>query len=141
MIDWAGGIEDRNYGIKRITDPQKLSELLWIIFSLVVVAGALLFYAWARSQIISIGYNSQQLQAQEESLRGAQRNLILEEQILKNPERIDTIARNQLGMIRLRTSQLITPQFQDVEPIGSDTLALADTSDSSAEARKNPASN
>ena len=141
MIDWAGGIENRNYGIKRVTDPQKLSELLWIIFSLVMVAGALLFYAWVRSQIISMGYNSQQLQAQGESLRGAQRNLILEEQILKNPERIDTIARNQLGMIRLRTNQLITPQFQDVEPIGSDTLALANTSDSSAEARKSPATN
>ena len=56
MNDWAGGSESRNYGIKRITDPQKLSELLWIIFSLSMVAAALLFYAWVRNQIISIGY-------------------------------------------------------------------------------------
>jgi cell division protein FtsL len=141
MIDWADGIENRNYGIKRITDPQKLSELLWIIFSLVMLAGSLLFYAWVRNQIISMGYTGQQLQAQENFLLGAQRNLILEEQTLKNPERIETIARTQLGMIRLRTNQLITPQLQDVESMGSNDLALANTPNSSAEARKNTATN
>ncbi len=135
-MDWAGGIEDRNYGIRRITDSQKLSELLWIISSLAMVAGALLFYAWIRSQIVSMGYAQQQLQAQEESLLREQRKLILEEQTLKNPERIDAIARVELGMTPLRASQLLTPQLQNVESIGPNTLALASPSRSSAEIRK-----
>ncbi len=135
-MDWVGGIEDRNYGIRRITDSQKLSELLWIISSLAMVAGALLFYAWIRSQIVSMGYAQQQLQAQEESLLREQRKLILEEQTLKNPERIDAIARVELGMTPLRASQLLTPQLQNVESIGPNTLALASPSRSSAEIRK-----
>ncbi|HYK90992.1 MAG TPA: cell division protein FtsL [Acidobacteriota bacterium] len=138
MIDWACGIENRNYGIKRITDPQKLSELLWIIFSLAMVAGVLLFYASIRSQITSMGYSVQQLRAQEDTLVSDQRKLILEEQTLKNPERIEKIARVDLGMTRLRTDQLLMPQYQDVEPLGSNTLALANPSRASAEARKSP---
>ncbi len=135
-MDWVGGIEDRNYGIRRITDSQKLQELLCIISSLAMVAGALFFYAWIRSQIVSMGYTQQQLQAQEESLLREQRKLILEEQTLKNPERVDAIARAELGMTPLRASQLLTPQLQNVESIGPNTLALASPSHSSAEIRK-----
>ncbi len=138
MIDWAGGIENRNYGIKRITDSQKLLELLSIIFSLVMIAGALVFYAWVRSQIISMGYTGQQLQAQEESLLRDQRKLVLEEQTLKNPERVDAIARAELGMTPLRANQLLTPQMQNLESLGPNTLALSDSSHPSAEVRKSP---
>lgn len=141
MVDWAGGIEDRNYGIKRITDPQRLSELLWIIFSLVFVAGALLFYAWTRSQIIGIGYTCQQLQVQGQNLLRANEKLIVQEAILKDPERIDYIARNDLGMMRLRTNQIIAPQFQDGEALGPNILALTQTANSTSGARKSPAAN
>ena len=136
MIDWAGGNEHRNYSISKITDPQKLSELLWIMSALSLVAGALLFYAWARSQIIDIGYQSQQLRAQEQTLLVNQKNLILEEQTLKNPERIEGIACNELGMMPLRANQVITPQFHDLESIGSNSLALAHASDRPAETEK-----
>ncbi len=133
MIDWVGGTEDRNYQISKITGPQKLSELLWFIFALSMVAAALLFSAWIRSRIIDIGYQSQQLRAEEQTLLGTQKNLALEEQILKNPERIEGIARNELGMVPLRANQVITPLFQDIESPGSNSLALANASDTSAE--------
>ncbi len=141
MIDWSGEFGNRNYGIKRRTDSKRLSELLWLISSLAVVAGTLCFYAWMRSQIIHVGYTSQQLQAQEESLLRDQKKLILEEQMLKTPERIETIARTELGMTRLRTTQLLTPQFPGEEPAGTDTLAYANRSNSAAEASRNPATN
>jgi len=132
MIDWAGGMENRNYGIKRITNPQKMAELLWIIFSLVMVGGALLFYAWVRSQIINTGYKGQQLRVQEENLLRENKKLIVQEAILKDPERIDYIARTDLAMTRLRANQIITPQFQDVEAVGPNTLALAQTANSTS---------
>jgi len=141
MVDWAGGIEDRNYGIKRITDPQRLSELLWIISSLVFVAAALLFYAWNRGQIISIGYTCQQLQVEGQNLLRANEKLIIQEAILKDPERIDYIARNDLGMTRLRTNQIIATQSQDDAALGPNILALTRTANSTSEAGKSPAVN
>jgi cell division protein FtsL len=125
MTDWADGIETRNYGIKCVIDARILSELVRTIVCLAMVAGALLFYLWVRSQIISIGYESQKLSVLEESLRRTQKNLDLDEETLKSPGRIDMIARNQLGMIPLSPAQLILPQIQDPGRSIPDRLAMA----------------
>jgi cell division protein FtsL len=140
MMDWAGGTEARNYGIRRATDSRNLSELLQIVLFLVAIAGVLSFYLWIRSQIINVGYQNQQLNAKEEALVRVQARLILEEQTLKNPERLDVIARTDLGMIPLRPNQLISPPTKDADPGSSNTLALANLSQSS-EPRKPSATN
>ena len=126
MTDWAEGIETRNYGIRSEIDVDMLSELLRMIIALAMVAGALLFYSWVRSQIVNTGYESQNLFAVEESLQRTQQRLILEEETLRNPERIDGIARNNLGMTPLHPSQLILPQFQDAERSASNAMAMAE---------------
>ena len=114
MRDWAAGIETRNYGIKRDIDAGMLSELMKTIAALVLMAGALLFYSWVRSQIISTGYETQRLSKLEESLLRSQKGLILEEGVLSNPAKIDLIARNELNMVPLRPSQLIlSPALKD----------------------------
>ncbi len=126
MTDWAEGIESRNYGIKSEIDASMLSELMRTIIALAMVAGVLLYYSWVRSQIVTTGYESQSLFAEEESLQRMQRKLILEEEILRNPERIDFIARNRLGMSLLRPNQLIIPQVQDVDRNAPNAMAMAD---------------
>jgi len=131
MTDWADGIEERNFGIKNEIDAHMLSELMRIIIALAMVAGALLFYSWVRNQIINAGYESQSLFAAEESLLRAQKRLTLEEEILRNPERIDVIARNDLGMTPLRPNQLILPQIGDVDRGISNEMAMADSKDGS----------
>jgi cell division protein FtsL len=125
MTDWADGIETRNYGIKCVIDARILSELVRTIVCLAMVAGALLFYSWVRSQIINTGYESQKLFAEEESLLRIQNKLILEEETYRSPERIDIIARTYLGMIPLNPNQLIVPPLQTLEASASDKLALA----------------
>ena len=125
MTDWADGIEIRNYGIKREIDALMFLELMRNIISLALVAGALLFYSWVRNQIINTGYQSQNLFTEEESLLRIQKSLILEEETLRNPERIDIIARNDLGMTPLHPSQLILPQLKDVRSGITDALAMA----------------
>ncbi len=125
MTDWADGIETRNYGIKSEIDVGMLSELLRTIIALAIVAGAILFYSWVRSQIVNTGYESQNLFAVEQSLLRTQKRLILEEETLRNPERIDIIARNDLGMTPLRPNQLMLPQLQDVERGVSNAMAMA----------------
>jgi cell division protein FtsL len=113
MMDWAGDIEAKNYGIKRRTDRRNLVDLLRIVGPLLMVAGVLLFYAWVRSQAVDIGYEEQSLQAAEKAALRTQANYILEEQTLKNPQRIDGIARIELGMVLARTNQLVAPQIPD----------------------------
>lgn len=145
MTDWAEATADRNYGIRCNTDRRCVSELLKIILSLVAVAAALLFCSWIRSQIVSIGYESQKLMALEESLLRDQKSLLLEEETLKNPERIDSIARNQLGLTPLHPNQIIPAEFQDLGIGSAGTLAMAAPSDtspiSSGEPGKSAASN
>lgn len=125
MTDWADGIELRNYGIKCVIDSRVLSELVRTIICLAMVAGALLFYSWIRSQIVSTGYESQKLFASLESLQRTQKKLILEEEELRSPERIDIIARNDLGMIPLRPNQLIMPQLKEAERSITNAMAMA----------------
>ena len=138
MTDLVCGIETRNYGIRHETDSYTMLELLLTILSLAIVAGALLSYSWVRSQIINLGYESQKLLTTEESLLRAQQNLILEEETLKSPERIDIIARNELGMTPLRPNQLIVPEFQDIEKGIPNAMAMANMA---ARDLKRPAAN
>jgi cell division protein FtsL len=136
MTDWAQGIETRNYGIKNELDAGMLSDLMRVIIALVMVAGALLFYSWVRSQIVNTGYESQRLLTEEDLLLRAQKSLILEEQTLRNPERIDTIARNELKMLPLRPNQLILPQI-DVERSASNIVAMVDSEAANAQKAAN----
>jgi cell division protein FtsL len=127
MTDWADGIEIRNNGIRCVMDSRVLSELLRTIVSLVMVFGALMFYSWVRSQIIDTGYESQKLFTVEQELLQIQNKLILEEETLKNPQRIDIIARGNLGMIPLHPNQLILPPLQMEEFDIPDSLAMAES--------------
>ncbi len=127
MTDWANGIEKRNYGIKRKIDRHMLWDFLVILLSFAMVAGALIFHSWVRNQMTHTGYASQKLLAEEESLLRIQKRLILEEEILKSPERIDAIARNDLGLAPLRPGQMIVPRLQETEIVLSSALAAADS--------------
>ncbi len=127
MTDWADGIEERNYGIKSEIDGSMMSELIRTIVPLAMIAGALLFYSWVRSQIVNTGYESQTLFAAEESLLRTQKRLILEEETLRDPQRIDLIARNDLGMTPLHPNQFILPQSQDTDRSLPDAMAMVDS--------------
>lgn len=127
MTDWVDGIEMRNYGIKRGIDVRMFSELMRAILSLAIVAGALVFYSWVRNQMVQTGYQSQNLYTMEEALLRTQQKLILEEETLRNPGRIDAIARNDLGMAPMHPSQLILPQIPEGTSGYSDAMAMANT--------------
>ncbi len=141
MVDWAGGTELRNYGIKMRTDRRNLVDLLSITLPALMIGIVLLFYAWTRSRIVDMGYEEQSLEAQEKNILRIQNSLILEEETLKNPARIDSIARNDLGMVLVRTNQLVAPQLQDTQVPGSTDMAMANPAPSVVEPRKIPATN
>ena len=141
MTDLAGGIEGRNYGIQRRTDRRSLFDLLCIILSIAAMAGVVFSYISVRIQIINVGYESQQLQAAEDALLRTQKNLILEEETLKDPGRIDVIARNELGMAPLRPYQVIPAGFRAEESRAPLALAMAGSSRRSNAPGKSSANN
>jgi cell division protein FtsL len=141
MADWAGSMEARNYGIKRVSDSRYLTELLRLITPVAILAGLIYFHLWIRSQIVHLGYEQQQLEATADALRRAERNLILEEEMLKNPDRIDGIARNELAMTPLRPNQIMASPIQDIGSARTTDLALANTQASSAVSRKSSDTN
>jgi cell division protein FtsL len=127
MTDWADGIEMRNYGIQRGIDVRMFSDFMRAIIPLAMVAAALVFYSWVRNQMIQAGYESQRLYTMEEALLRAQEKLVLEEETLRNPGRIDAIARNELGMAPLHPSQWIVPQIPEQTSGFSGAIAMADS--------------
>jgi cell division protein FtsL len=131
MTDWAGDAEIRNYGIKSQIDGCMLSELLRTIIALSMVAGVLLFYSWVQNQIVNSGYESQNLFMEEGLLSRTHKRLILEEEMMRNPGRIDIIARNNLGMAPLHPAQLMLPQRQTADIASSEALAMANSEEMS----------
>ena len=128
MNDWVGSFEGRNYAVKRQTELRNLADMLWLLLSLSALAGVLVFQSWERSQIVSIGYETQQLQTLEESLARAERALTLEETTLKDPARIEDVA-HSLGLSPVRANQLVAshpaPPPDVIALAGDDTAAAA----------------
>jgi cell division protein FtsL len=128
MIDFAAGIEAKNYGLRNTGDSRSLLESLKILSPLVAIAGLLSFHVWICSQNMEIGYESQQLLSQEEELLNINKQLILEEQTLKDPKSLDLLARRDLGMIMLPVDQVVLPPASEGwEPGNSEALALETT--------------
>jgi len=76
------------------------------------LAAMLLFglfaYGWQHYQWIQYGYRIEEAQRKKEQLAEIGRQLRLERASLSNPQRIDSIARKQLGMVVPVPGQLVT---------------------------------
>src|SRR6185436_12098095 len=65
-------------------------------------------YGWQHYQWIQYGYRIEEAQKKKEQLAEAGRQLRLERAALRNPQRIDSIARRELGMVVPAPGQLVT---------------------------------
>jgi cell division protein FtsL len=112
MLDLAAGFEDRNYGLRRSTDLRILLKPLVVVFPFLAVAGSLFLYLWVGGQNIQTGYQLQRLQLKETELLNVRRQIIIEEQILKNPEKLNAMAQADLGMFLLQPNQIIPASYE-----------------------------
>ncbi|WP_294614208.1 cell division protein FtsL [uncultured Gilliamella sp.] len=87
---------------------QKLSLLLLIL--IIVSAGAILI---TTQQIRKQLYEREQLLLEQDVLESEWRNLVIEENVLADPKRIEDKAKNQLGM------NYVTPQNETIIVIKS----------------------
>jgi cell division protein FtsL len=136
MVDLAGGIEARNYCIRPRADRRGLVDLLLTTLSFLMIGAALLFCLWVRSHITQMGYEIQRLQEQQAALERTRSALIVQEQTLKYPERLEQIAREELGMSPVRLSQLLPQGIPGTETAGSTALAMASVSRSGGAIRR-----
>src|SRR5215469_362653 len=77
-----------------------------------VLASMFLFglfvYGWQHYQWIQYGYRIEEAQKKKEQLSETGRQLRLERASLRSPQRIDSIARGELGMVVPMPGQLVT---------------------------------
>jgi len=140
MNDWSVGVEAKNYMIARRLDSRNLVDLLASILCILMIAGALTGYVWSRCRIVALGYQVQKCREAEQALERMDKKLILEEEMLKSPDRLDRIARNELAMEPLGPYQRIAPTFREIEAQPA-TLALAGTLPARVPPRRSAANN
>ena len=80
--------------------------VLWLVLMGLFI-GELLFYTWCRVQCVQVKYEISRATQRQQRLVALQDNLKIELANLKSPQRIATIAREQLGLITPTTKQMI----------------------------------
>jgi cell division protein FtsL len=87
-----------NTRLSRTTAPSRVRELCRVSAGGAALAACLLFYAWQHFECIQLRYQVEQLDSQRSKSVQLNQQLHLEVAALRSPMRVDTIARNQLGL-------------------------------------------
>jgi len=87
-----------NTRLSRTTAPSRVRELCRVSAGGAALAACLLFYAWQHFECIQLRYQVEQLESQRSKAVQLNQQLHLEVAALRSPMRVDTIARNQLGL-------------------------------------------
>ena len=112
-----------NSRLVKVSDPQRRREIR--IFSVAVAAlfMVMMFYAWQHFSSIEYGYRIEAQKAERERLVEVNRTLTLEAASLRDPGRIDALAR-KMGLESTQPGQVIRLNPEDV---GAPIMAQATT--------------
>src|SRR3989442_1987261 len=114
-----------NSRLVKVEDPNRSREMKQFAFALCCLFLLVMTYAWQHFKAIEYGYKIESLKAQREGLVEINRGLRLEEASLRDPERIDTLAR-RLGMQSPQAGQVIRIDIDTESPdAGAPVLASA----------------
>ncbi|HUI85247.1 MAG TPA: cell division protein FtsL [Candidatus Binatia bacterium] len=86
-----------NSRVVQITDPRRRREMISFGITLGMLFLLVMVYVWQHFSAIEYGYRIEQLKAERDTIAESNRALSLEEASLKDPARIDRLAR-ELGM-------------------------------------------
>ena len=95
-----------NSRLIKIDDPRRTREMRAFSIALSILCLLVLSYAWQHFRSIEYGYKISELKSQRDSLVEMNRALRLEEASLRDPERIDMLAR-KMGMVSPQPGQVI----------------------------------
>ena len=96
-----------NSKVVREADPRCRVEYLCLTLLGAVFVLGLFFYAWQQYQWIQFGYGIEEAQKKIEQLEEVGQQLRVERATLRNPQRIDSLARQELGMVGAGGRQVV----------------------------------
>jgi cell division protein FtsL len=96
-----------NTAVHRDHDAEQRHQYLLLVGLAGLFMVGLLFYGWQQYQWIQTGYEIESAQKKREELVEFRKQLDAERSFKARPSRIDTIARNKLGMITAAPNQTV----------------------------------
>ncbi|HEY6272387.1 MAG TPA: cell division protein FtsL [Terriglobales bacterium] len=101
-----------NSRVVKISDPQRRREIRMFSLSVAAVFVVLMFYTWQHFRSIEYGYRIESQKSERDRLREVNRALELEEASLRDPGRIDPLAR-QMGLTAPQPGQVVRLDADD----------------------------
>lgn len=101
-----------NSRLVRVSDPRRRREIRVFSATMSVLFLLVLFYAWQHFSAVQYGYKIELQKTQRDQLVEQNRTLKLEQAGLRDPERIDTLAR-KMGLQSPQPGQVVQLENQD----------------------------
>lgn len=105
-----------NSRLRREIDPEKRRECYSLLGLGVLVFLFMLLFAWQHFQCVRYGYQIEQLKTFSKALEESNHQLRLEQAALADPQRIDTLARTELGLASPAPRQVIQTGASEAVP-------------------------
>ena len=96
-----------NVYLVRERDRKRTRELLALVLAVLPPMAVLFAAVWANLETVRVGYQLERLETQREVLVRRQRNLLAEKAAVSSLARVETIARQKLGLVDPRLTQVI----------------------------------
>jgi cell division protein FtsL len=96
-----------NEQLVRQVDRERNKQLVMVAITGLFLAAAVLAYGWQHFEMIRNGYRMEEQKQEREYLTKIQRQLALERASLVSPDRIETIATRDLGMVPPSDNQVM----------------------------------
>ena len=96
-----------NNNVVRETDARSYRDYIVVTALAAMFLLGLFTYGWQYYQWIQYGYRIEEARKQKDQLAEIRHRLRLERAMLRNPQRIDTIARTHLGMVVPEPGQVV----------------------------------
>jgi cell division protein FtsL len=101
-----------NSRVVKVVDPKRRREIRMFSASVAALFLLMMFYAWQHFRAIEYGYQIEAQKAERDRLVELNRSLKLEEASLRDPSRIDALAR-QMGLESPQPGQVVQLQTED----------------------------
>jgi cell division protein FtsL len=112
-----------NSRLVRVVDSGRKREMALFAIATSVLFVFVMVYAWQHFRAVEYGYRVESVRLQRDNLAEMNRALRLEEASLRDPERIDVLAR-QIGLAAPQAGQVIRIDAPDSDP-GAPVMARA----------------
>jgi len=95
-----------NSRLVRVSDPRRKREMMMFAAALAVLFSLVMVYAWQHFSAVEYGYRIESLRSQRDGLIELNRALRVEQASLRDPERIDLLAR-KMGLAAPQAGQVM----------------------------------